>query len=518
MVDAITTAMIFPVRTIGDCEQECYNTPGSRVCDCYYGYYPNDNLCTDIDECESNNDDCEHSCTNTEGSYYCTCESGFRLADFGLQGQYRIYSPPTRCVDINECYLQIDLCEQQCVNALGSYECSCYDGYTLNGDGQTCDDINECAEPNEVELDCSDDCFNIPGSFLCGCNHGFTLGPDERTCWDNNECLSDNGGCQHVCNNTAGSFYCNCWRGYQLDADSYSCNDINECDLDGDDCTDLCFNTPGSYQCSCPDGYQLDEDLVTCIDFDECRNHWHDCDPISMVCVNAIGNFSCNCRPLYMPSITTPGTCGKLTNNPYNYINVLLIFVIPPSPLFAERPGDDPPPQDPCLSRDCDQICNNTVGVAECSCYAGFRLVDDVSCRDINECATNNGGCYHRCHNTEGDFYCSCKNGYKLDYDGHACIYQHHPATESESSYPSGPSSYSPLYTSGSSYPRGPSSYTPSYLGGSPSYPSPHLSGSPSYPSPRMPAYSPGHGSPSYTPIRAPVYQQPSYQPGYRLG
>ena len=53
----------------GDCEQECYNIPSSRVCDCYYGYYPNDNLCTDIDECESNNGDCEHSCTNTEGSY-----------------------------------------------------------------------------------------------------------------------------------------------------------------------------------------------------------------------------------------------------------------------------------------------------------------------------------------------------------------------------------------------------------------------------------------------------------------
>ena len=218
--------------------------------------------------------------------------------------------------------------------------------------------------------------------------------------------------------------------------------------------------------------------------------------------------------------------------------NVLLIFVIPPSPLFAERPGDDPP-QDPCLSRACDQICNNTVGVAECSCYAGFRLVDDVSCRDINECATNNGGCYHRCHNTEGDFYCSCKNGYELDYDGHACIYQRHPATESSyprgpsyapsfpsslSSYPRVPSSYSPSYPSGSSsyprspssysplYPRGPSSYSPSYPSGSSSYPR-----GPSYPG-GLPSY-PSHGSPLYTPIRAPAYQQPSYQPGYhRLG
>ena len=226
-------------------------------------------------------------------------------------------------------------------------------------------------------------------------------------------------------------------------------------------------------------------------------------------------------------------------------------------PLFAVPPPPDTP--DPCLSRDCDQICTSIDGIiAECSCYAGFRLVDDVSCRDINECATNNGGCYHRCHNTEGDFYCSCKYGYELDYDGHACIYQQHPATESSyprgplsyspsypggsSSYPRGPSSYSPSYPGGSSsYPRGPSSYSPSYPGGSSSYPrgpslySPSYPGgsssyprgpssySPSYPggsssypsSPQVPAYSPGHGSPSYTPIRAPVYQQPSYQPGY---
>ena len=151
------------------------------------------------------------------------------------------------------------------------------------------------------------------------------------------------------------------------------------------------------------------------------------------------------------------------------------------SPLHVVLPPQDPP--DPCLSRDCDQICTSTDGIAECSCNTGFTLFDDdVSCRDINECATNNGGCYHTCHNTEGDFYCSCKYGYELDYDGHACIYQHHPAT-------GGPSSYFP------SYPSGPSTY--------PSYPS-----GPSTYSSQKPAY----GSP-YAPIKAPYSR--AYQPGY---
>ena len=33
---------------------------------------------------------------------------------------------------------------------------------------------------------------------------------------------------------------------------------------------------------------------------------------------------------------------------------------------------------------------------------------------DINECATNNGGCHHTCINTARSFYCSCDDGFKL--------------------------------------------------------------------------------------------------------
>jgi len=41
---------------------------------------------------------------------------------------------------------------------------------------------------------------------------------------------------------------------------------------------------------------------------------------------------------------------------------------------------------------------------------------------DINECATNNGGCGAggSCTNTEGSFTCTCQSGYT--YDGTTCI------------------------------------------------------------------------------------------------
>ena len=33
----------------------------------------------DINECSSNIDGCDHNCHNTMGSYYCTCNTGYRL-------------------------------------------------------------------------------------------------------------------------------------------------------------------------------------------------------------------------------------------------------------------------------------------------------------------------------------------------------------------------------------------------------------------------------------------------------
>ena len=40
---------------------------------------------------------------------------------------------------------------------------------------------------------------------------------------------------------------------------------------------------------------------------------------------------------------------------------------------------------------------------------------------DIDECATDNGGCEHTCTNMEGSFGCSCPAGYSLTVDGFNC-------------------------------------------------------------------------------------------------
>ena len=42
------------------------------------------------------------------------------------------------CVDGNECFTQKGGCNHQCINTLGSYECKCNAGYSLEEDGKTC--------------------------------------------------------------------------------------------------------------------------------------------------------------------------------------------------------------------------------------------------------------------------------------------------------------------------------------------------------------------------------------------
>ena len=43
--------------------------------------------------------------------------------------------------DINECDVNTDNCSQFCNNTIGSYQCYCEDGYTLDSDEHTCNGI-----------------------------------------------------------------------------------------------------------------------------------------------------------------------------------------------------------------------------------------------------------------------------------------------------------------------------------------------------------------------------------------
>ena len=53
-------------------------------------------------------------------------------------------------MDVDECSQSNHSCQHRCVNAIGSYVCSCDAGYSLTGDGRTCD-LVDCGIPGGIE-------------------------------------------------------------------------------------------------------------------------------------------------------------------------------------------------------------------------------------------------------------------------------------------------------------------------------------------------------------------------------
>lgn len=93
--------------------------------------------CKDIEECSScdGNGNCSYQYSKSVGSFNCSCPNGYQLGDDIL-----------RCFDFNECLVNKGSSGQKCVNLLASYESACHDGNEKigkNGTNVVCKDIGE---------------------------------------------------------------------------------------------------------------------------------------------------------------------------------------------------------------------------------------------------------------------------------------------------------------------------------------------------------------------------------------
>ncbi|XP_005998138.1 vitamin K-dependent protein S [Latimeria chalumnae] len=157
---------------------------------------------------------------------------------------------------------------EKCIDGKGKFICVCKPGWTSD----TChEDLDECKDPENPGGGCSQRCSNLVGSFRCLCEDGYYLDADKRTCQDINECKKEWNICGKAhCENTPGKYECQCSEGYRYNATSKSCEDVDECFENV--CAQNCVNTQGSFLCYCDGkaGFKLGKDLKHCEPISEC--------------------------------------------------------------------------------------------------------------------------------------------------------------------------------------------------------------------------------------------------------
>ncbi|XP_006170294.1 adhesion G protein-coupled receptor E1 [Tupaia chinensis] len=375
----------------------CVNTKDSYYCTCRQGYQSSNGqnhfkgpgvVCEDIDECSESPSPCgpNSECTTMRGRYQCSCFPGFSSPtgnnwNPGKPGHFA-------CTDIDECLQDPARCGPRsvCTNTMGSYNCSCIEGFGPDTEvfqkygTISCKNVNECEDLSTCPTHAG--CVDTTGSYYCTCRQGYQSSNRQRhfkgpgvICEDIDECLQDPSRCgpNSVCTNTMGSYNCSCIEGFRPDPEfsqrygNVSCKNVNECeDLSTCPTHAGCVDTTGSYYCTCRQGYKSSNGQrhfkgpgVVCEDIDECSENPSPCGPNSE-CMNMRGRYRCDC----FPGFSSP------TGNDWN----------PGKSGHFSCTDIDECSQDPSQCGP-HSVCTNTMGSYNCSCIEGFRPDPEVSQR-----------------------------------------------------------------------------------------------------------------------------------------
>ena len=239
----------------------------------------------------------------------------------------------------------------------------------------------------------------------CVCDPGFNANGD-GACVDIDECASNNGGCGDPaffsCTNTRGAFEC---------ADINDCIGNTPC-LDPSDCVPskggcptntTCVNQVGAARtCECGDGFELDG---------------------SGACVAVAGCETTVC-PTGSHCVPDPGPCSAAdcTNPAQGCVSVTVPCELGQCVCDA---GWAPGAGGGC--EDVDECASNNGGCGDPALFNCTNRPGGFACADIDECAINNGGCDANawCTNVNGGApTCACKPGYDPDGAGGCVVNQ----------------------------------------------------------------------------------------------
>lgn len=308
-------------------------------------------------------------------SYTCTCVgdaiSGDGFNDgSGCQLPYKPCTENKDCPQYGFCNAELNVCE-------------CKPGFT--GDGNTCEDINEC-DIVPSRCDPNAHCSNFPGGFTCQCDISRGYVGDGYTCrlfcHSHDDCDWPRARCNAV-------NHCECISGYT--GDGKECRDVDECLADIDNCSEnsTCVNTDGSFECKCNNGFTGDGLTCTplprnCEEVPRRKNkRYYLIDPDFQGPANA---FWVQC--IYLGNRRWATTVIPKGNFPIAAPEI-------DTPLKIEY---DPSPED------IKALVNNSVFCSQkfsFSCTPGYTLFPGLTWYDVNGNAHNNWG-------SSNDGMCTC--------------------------------------------------------------------------------------------------------------
>ncbi|EFN62057.1 Tolloid-like protein 2 [Camponotus floridanus] len=197
------------------------------------------------------------------------------------------------------------------------------------------------------------------------------------------ECILTDHGCEHNCTNTLGGYECSCKIGYELHSDGKHCEDACGGFFNGSNGTITSPSFPEAYpgnkncvwEIVAPSQYRITLNF-THFDLEGNNVYQEECEYDSVEVASKLGDdvlrkhgIFCGAR---LPSlITSEGNFMRITFTSDNSVQ-----------------------------------------------KSGFAAIFFT---DMDECASNNGGCQHECKNTIGSYQCSCHNGFTLHENGHDC-------------------------------------------------------------------------------------------------